>query len=101
MAKFRVASWYKVTVPGAEAGAAGQRINEALTKRLEARARIGEDTVGVFRRQDGGETVDFYLSPAAGSILADVIVESAGVQCSQPERKNLVLLLGSWAALDD
>jgi hypothetical protein len=87
-------SWYKVTISDNIFAGVGSQISAAYTERLPAVAAAGLETVAVFETSFPWGTGDFFFSPAAFPIFADIIARYEGVACPRPSPAGLRHSLG-------
>jgi len=82
-------SWYRITVSDDIFPGVGAQISDAYVERLPAVASVGPETVAVFETSFPWETGDFFFSPGAFPIFADIIARYDGVACSRPSPAGL------------
>ena len=94
--------WFKITVEGGVPfGLAGGAINNRLTEQLPQIVAMGQEKVTVLRTRSPRDTGDFYFSPGASLLLADIVTASAGVPCEEPTSSDdLVQQVGMSTAPD-
>lgn len=85
-------SWYGITVSDTIFPGVGAQISDAYTERLSTVVAAGLEEVAVFQTSHPWETGDFFFSPEAAPIFADIIARYDGVACSRPSPALLVVL---------
>lgn len=92
-------SWSWITLSDKIFSSVGAQISDAFRKRLSEVTFVGPETVAVFMTSFPWETGDFFFSPGALPIFADIIARYEGVACSRPSPAGLLRLLGPDDAL--